>query len=182
MPSLEALLAMPRAGLAAALAAGHAIDPAALDDSAYEGTSLGLPGWIERLTWKKFQKVFHRDPATGELRGWNVRLAQNGVGAPCVPLVEAGERVTFGHYRVAPMEGYTPPKPCGPGLMLDYKFGARGALDPLGALRDPIVALEPGSVEHLLGWSYLDVAGVPVSTPSYFALRRVGQLDHVVAR
>ncbi|RLB64229.1 MAG: hypothetical protein DRI90_05055, partial [Deltaproteobacteria bacterium] len=60
------------------LTSGHSIDPRQLDDVEYRGISLGLPAIVEKLTWKKFKKVFHRDPATGVLRGWNVRMEQNG--------------------------------------------------------------------------------------------------------
>ena len=65
---------LPKTALRDLLANGHPIDPAALDDSVYRGTSLGLPELVVRLTWRHFEKVFHRDPATGELRGWNIRV------------------------------------------------------------------------------------------------------------
>ena len=48
-----------------------------------------------------------------------------------------------------------------------------------GFLRDPMVALAPGSTERLLGWSYLDL-GFALPTPSYFLLERIGPLDHRV--
>ena len=62
--------------------AGHPVDPAQLEGWVYRGTSLGLPSLVERLTWKTFQKAFWRDPATGRLLGWNVRLEQDGLDAP----------------------------------------------------------------------------------------------------
>ena len=31
---------------------GHPVDPKALEGFAYRGTSLGLPRFVERLTWK----------------------------------------------------------------------------------------------------------------------------------
>ena len=43
------------------------------------GISLGLPAWVERLSWKKFAKAFHRDPRTQRLRGWNVRIEQGAL-------------------------------------------------------------------------------------------------------
>jgi hypothetical protein len=166
--SRESILALDGRGLAAAMARGHRIDEAALDDSQYRGISLGLPRAIEAVTWKTFRKAFHRDPRTGALRGWNVRLAQTGVDGPSRPLA------TFGHFGVAAL-GRTP-RPCGPGLLLDYGQGSRG---PLGRLRDPIVALHDGSVELLLGWSYLELGLVQLATPSYFLLEREGRLDEV---
>jgi hypothetical protein len=42
------------------------------------------------------------------------------------------------------------------------------------------VAVEAGNANLLLGWTYLDVAGVRFGTPSYFTLERIGPLDAVV--
>lgn len=162
----DQVLALDRAGLAALMAGGFAIDERSLDDSQYRGVSLGLPHVIEAITWKTFRKTFHRDPRTRRLRGWNVRLEQTGIDGPAVPLE------VFGHYGVAPL-GPTP-RPCGPGLLIDYSAGSRGAL---GRLRDPIVAVNAGSVDLLLGWSYLDLGPVRLSTPSYFLLVREGPLE-----
>lgn len=166
----DELLGLDGAALAALLARGHAIDERALDDSQYRGISLGLPRAVEALTWKTFMKTFHRDPRTGRLRGWNVRLAQTGIDGPTVA------RKRFGHYHVAPL-GKTP-RPCGPGLLIDYSGGTRG---PMSRLRDPIVAVDAGSVELLLGWSYLDLGPLQLPTPSYFLLVREGPLDAITA-
>lgn len=165
----DELVALDRAGLAAAMARGHAIDERALDDSQYRGISLGLPHAIEALTWKTFMKTFHRDPRSGRLRGWNVRLEQTGLDGPTRP------RGAFGHYGVGAL-GRTP-RPCGPGLVIDYSVGTRG---PMGRLRDPIVAVDAGSVELLLGWSFVDLGRVQLSTPSYFLLVREGPLAEIV--
>jgi len=162
----DQVLALDRAGLAAALAGGSAIEESSLDDSQYRGISLGLPHLIEALTWKTFRKTFHRDRTSGRLRGWNVRLAQTGIDGPSVALA------TFGHYGVVGL-GATP-RPCGPGLLIDYSAGTRG---PMGRLRDPIVAVNRGSVELLLGWSYLELGVWQVPTPSYFLLVREGPLE-----
>lgn len=160
------LLALPRRELMALLARGHAIDPRALDDSQYRGTSLGLPAVVERLTWKTFRKVFHRDPRSGRLRGWNVRLRQ-GPG-PATPMMRDGAPRTFGHYAVRPLRGQRLPVALGDGLLLDY-----------GRLRDPLVALAPGRTDLLLGWSFLDLGLGQLRTPSFFALEREGPLDYV---
>src|SRR5271165_2188857 len=99
---------MRRKDLAAALREGHAIDPSALDDSEYRGISLGLPAWMERLSWKTFQKTFHRDPRTGQLRGWNVRVEQRGLDACSVPRLRKGAAWSFGHYRVVELSERVP--------------------------------------------------------------------------
>ena len=177
--TLEDLLAMSNRELAGTLGAGHPIDAAALDDTQYRGVSLGLPGWLVSLTWLKFMKTFHRDPVTGRLRGWNVRIAQDGLDAPWSPLETAGVPSTFGHYEVVAAQGRRMPKGTDGGLLIDY--GAANAwLDPTRLVRDPLVAVNAGDATLLLGWSYIDL-GVLVPTPSYFALQLDGALAHVVA-
>lgn len=161
------------------LAAGHAIDPAALDDSEYRGVSLGLPGPIVSLTWLVFRKTFHRDPRTHRLRGWNVRMEQNGLDGARVPMRKGGDPICFGHYEVVGARGCRSPIPCEQGLLIDYGRGANPTLDPVRRARDPIVALEPGSVDRLLGWTYLDLGLTRVSTPSFFLLEREGPLSYV---
>ena len=136
MTTATDLLSMSRAQLTRLLDEGHAIEPEALDDTEYRGVSLGLPGLVERLTWKKFRKVFHRDPVTHRLRGWNVRLEQNGLDAPDVPLLKRGAEFTFGHYEVCEPGEARAPRAL-PGLLIDYGRGRNHRLDPVSRLRDP---------------------------------------------
>jgi hypothetical protein len=165
--------------LARVLAAGFAIDARALDDTQYRGVSLGLPSTIESLTWKTFRKVFHRDPVTRSLRGWNVRMKQNGIDGASEPLEKNGVPITFGHFEVLPAEGYAVPRGVERGLMLDYGLGNNHVLDPTGRLRDPVVALNEGDSTVLLGWTYVDIGGRAVGTPSYFTLEREGPLSYI---
>ena len=167
-----------RSTLRRRLEAGHPIDPTALDDRLYRGVSLGLPRFVEKMTWKTFFKAFHRDPS-GPLRGWNVRAVQNGVEGPWIPQRRGEAPRTFGHFRVVDGAGGDPRGSGRQGLLLDYGQGGNKPLDPVGRLRDPLVALHPGDVDLLLGWSYLAIAGRPVGTPSYFVLIRGQPLDHV---
>lgn len=167
-------------GLSRRLRAGHPVDPSALDDSEYRGVSLGLPRFVERLTWKTFQKTFHRDPATGALRGWNVRVEQRGVDARSVPLTKGGEPVTVWHYVVIDPAGQHVPRGCDRGLLLHYGLGRNPPREGVDRVRDPLVALVPGSVELLLGWTYLRVAGMNLPSPSFFLLEREGPLSRVV--
>ncbi len=169
---------MSRRELSDVLCNGYPIDPAGLDDTEYEGVSLGLPVWVERLTWKKFMKVFHRD---GEhLRGWNVRIEDNLLTGPWEKKTRRGRPVTFGHYRVVPAAGHRMPKPCDQALLIHYGLGGNLPWDATARMRDPLVAVNPGSHELLLGWSYLDLGVTQVPTPSYFSLRRGGALSHAV--
>ncbi len=173
----DTLRRMSKRDLAATLRAGHPVDADALDGTLYRGTSLGLPRWVVSITWLKFIKTFHRDPDTHELRGWNVRVEQDGHVAPWPPMPRAGLSVTFGQYRVV-----DPPVPgragTDQGLLIDYGVSANAPMDPIRLVRDPLVAVNPGDSTLLLGWSYLEL-GVPVGTPSFFSLRLGGRLDHV---
>lgn len=178
----EDLYHLPRHRLAEVLASGHSIEPAALAGAAYRGVSLGLPALVERLSWKTFQKTFLRDPSSGELWGWNVRVEQRGLQAPSLAKQRGGRPWTFGQYVVRPGTEYQPPRPIPAALMIDYGRGGNGRLGLMSRLRDPIVAVNPGSVELLLGWSYLDLWGWPLGTPSFFTLEREGPLTYVPAR
>ncbi len=152
---------------AAMLANGHAIDPEALPGS-YRGTSLGLPKWIERATWTTFRKVFARGRG-GTIGGWNVRVEQE---PPHHPRLKDGKPWIFGHYEVVPMRPSECPLPVGEGVLLDYGRGENPALDPTRVVRDPLVALTPGGVEILLGYTYVRVLGRSFGTPSWFLLER----------
>ncbi|MEO6776931.1 MAG: hypothetical protein ABI467_28600 [Kofleriaceae bacterium] len=156
------LLAASRGELRALLEAGHPIDPTALDDTMFRGISLGLPAWVERLSWKKFAKAFHRDPATLALRGWNLRIEQDGLDRPWRARTRRGHTWTFGHFAVVRD---------GEHVALDYGAG-RSRIDPIRVVRDPLVALRAGSVELLLGRSDLVLGRATLATPSYFVLER----------
>jgi hypothetical protein len=165
--------------LAERLAAGHPLDAESIAGFVYRGTSLGLSRWMEALSWVSFQKVFMRDDASGRVMGWNVRLEQTGLHGPSQPKKDRrGEPVRFGAYEVYPMGNVRAPRPVPPGaLLIDYSRAKAHLLDPLAFVVDPLVALEPGNPELLLGWSYVALGG-GISTPSYFLLEREKPLDH----
>jgi len=176
----EAFLSLDRAELRTMLERGHPIDPHALDDSEYRGVSLGLPAPMVKLSWLTFRKTFHRDKATGALRGWNVRMQQTGLDGPREPMRDArGTPRCFGFYEVRDGREYDMPVAARHGLVIDYGLGKNPALDPVRRGRDPLVALEAGSVTRLLGWTYLDLGITRVGTPSYFLLEREGPLSYV---
>lgn len=175
----EQFLDMNRAQLRERLVGGYPIDVDQIADWEYRGISLGMPEFVDRLAWKTFLKTFHREES-GVVRGWNVRLEQYGIDGPIELMEKDGEPIRFGHYRVAPLADYTLPCPVKRGLMLDYGLGGNPTLDPTRFVRDPVVALEEGSVERLLGWSYVDLAGIRLGTPSFFLLERLRPLEDVV--
>ena len=172
-------LALRGRSLAAMLAAGHPIDPRALEGFGYRGISLGVSDLVVRFSWRTFQKTFHRD-ARGRLVGWNVRAEQRGLSATTEPMrTRDGNPTTFGYYEVVGCEGRRTPLAPDGALLIDYGRGNNGIFDVMRTLRDPIVALEPGSVERLLGWSYVELGPLRVRTPSYFLLEREGPIQYV---
>jgi hypothetical protein len=159
---------------------GHPVDARALEGFAYRGTSLGLPGFVEKLTWKTFQKTFHRDERTGRLRGWNVRLHQDGIDAPSRPIMQKGKPLCVWHYEVVPPRGVPMPKGFDRGLVIDYGI-AKGnpPWEPTRLCKDPLVALTPGNYDELLGVSYVVLGGRCIETPTYFTLVRDHPIDYV---
>lgn len=170
---------LSRAELAAVLAGGFAVDVEALRGASFRGVSLGLPGWVERLSWKEFRKETFTDEATGRVVGRNVRVTSRAAlvaledgGTPPSAQLERGAPKVFGPFGVRPLragEGY----PCSAGVVLDYSLAVSARrFDPMARLRDPVVALREGSTELLLGASYLSLRDRLVATPSFFTLER----------
>lgn len=176
-PAAE-LRRLPRAALRARLLEGHPVDPGALEGWAYRGTVLGAPPLLERATWTTFQKTFHRDASSGRLVGWNVRVHQDGVGAPSRPRESGGAPTTAWPFEVRVPEPGALPRGFDRGLVIDYGPFA-GALGSMRWVRDPLVALEPGSADRLLGVSVAAVGSFFVETPTWFLLEREHRLTHV---
>ncbi len=176
----DELLELNPKELKALFEAGHPIAPADLDDTEYLGLSLGLPEWIDKMAWKTFIKTFHRDPNTGELRGWNVRLEQEGLDAEPRAMLQGEKPRTFGHFRVQPSADQPMRPGMTTGLLLHYGHAGNRAFDPMRSVRDPIVALEAGDSRRLLGWMWWQGPGFRFPTPSYFLLERLRPLQEVV--
>jgi hypothetical protein len=167
-----------RAELRRRIVEGHPVDPSAIEGYAYRGTSLGLPRAIELVSWKTFQKTFWRDPESGRLMGWNVRLEQDGIDAPSRPKRKRGVPVTEWLYEVITPAEAIMPAGFDRGLVIDYGR-APGAPLSMRYVKDPLVALEPGNPDELLGVSYAVVFGRTIETPTYFTLERDHRIDHV---
>ena len=167
------LWGLSRRELARIARSGHPIDPAALAGHSYRGVSLGLPSVVDRLLWKVFRKRFEAD-GDGVV-GHNVRLVQPSALAPLdaserpQALQRRGQPVTFGPFRVGPVQ----PNPLGldRGVLLDYG-AAHPAWHPMARIRDVLVATEADRTDLLIGWMYLQLGPMPVSTPSWFTLER----------
>ncbi|MFO0587895.1 MAG: hypothetical protein U0441_10165 [Polyangiaceae bacterium] len=172
------LLLAPKEVLREHIVQGHPVNPRDLEGWAYRGTSLGLPTFVERLTWKTFQKTFWRDPSTGRLLGWNVRLEQDGIDAPSRPKTRNGHPVTEWNYEVIPAQGVVTPPGFDRGLVIDYSR----APNPPGVVtltKDPLVSLSPDDADLLIGVSYLVIAGRCLETPTYFMLEREHRITYV---
>lgn len=179
VPVVRSLRHASHRELRARILSGFAVDPRALEGYAYRGTSLGLPRAVELLTWKTFQKTFWREPTTGRLLGWNVRLEQDGIDAPSRPIRRGGVPVTEWNYEVVAPEGVPMPAGFDRGLVIDYARAPNPRLGPVTRTKDPLVALEPGNFDELLGVSYLVIAGRVIETPTYFTLERDHHIDYV---
>jgi hypothetical protein len=178
MPTAHALRTASTRELRDAIVHGYPVDPFELEGWVYRGTSLGLPSFVERFTWKTFQKTFYRDPSSGRLMGWNVRLEQDGIDAPSRPKMRDGRPVTEWNYEVIPPDGVPMPAGFDRGLIIDYGR-APNPLGPMQIIKDPLVALEDGSADQLLGVSYLVVGGRCIETPTYFTLEREAEITYV---
>ncbi|MBK8257208.1 MAG: hypothetical protein IPK82_31610 [Polyangiaceae bacterium] len=181
MTTARELRTASRDELRAHILSGYPVDPTAVEGWVYRGTSLGLPGWVERLTWKTFQKTFYREPQSNRLMGWNVRLEQDGIDAPSRPKMRDHVPVTEWFYEVVDPEGLPMPAGFNRGLMIDYALGP----NPPGTVyftKDPLVSLSPDNADELLGVSYLVIAGRCIETPTYFTLERDHLLNYVPAQ
>lgn len=177
--TLEDLIGMDAAALHHVLCDGHPLDLDSMADTQYLGVDLSLPLLASRLLWKTFRKTFHRDPVSGSLRGWNVRMEQHGVEGPAVPMMDAGVPLTFGHYVVRSARGVHFPRWSG-AHFLDYGAAGNKRRDPARLGYTPLVAVNAGSSDLLLGWEVFRVAGRMLTMPLYWALQRQGPLEHVV--
>ena len=179
MTSRQDLLNASRSELRNQITHGYSVDPESIEGWAYRGISLGLPKFVEKFTWKTFQKTFWRDPVTGALRGWNVRLEQKGIDAASTPILKNGKPLTVWHYSVIDPVGVPAPKDFNKGLIIDYSLGPNPKLDPISLNKDPLVAVEPGNNDLLLGVTYMVLGGVCIETPTYFLLQRENRITFV---
>lgn len=180
MVTIEEILPLKPKQLAARLAAGHPVTADQLAGHEYKGISLGLPAFIDKLAWKTFKKTFYHDPQTGVVRGWNLRIVQDGIHGAYVPMQKNGKPFAWGYYHVTSNAGRRAPRPAPPTALIDYGKGGNHPWE-LGVvfMRDPLVALVAGSADHLLGWSYFEVGPFRIPTPSYFLLIRDCPITYV---
>lgn len=181
MITLDELRRMDNAALGEIVRDARPIPAGALDDTQYLGIDLSLPSLVHRILWTTFRKTFHRDPTTNALRGWNVRLEQTGVDGPKRPMRDRGGRaISFGHYHLRSAAGLRFPRAWRGADYLDYGVAHNHPWDLARFGYCPIVAVNEGSAELLLGWEVLKVGGVLVPLPDYWVLVREGPLEERV--
>lgn len=181
--TLEDLMAMDGKALHEVLLRGHPLEPEKLAGKAYLGVDLSLPAIARKILWHTFRKTFTLDESTGEVRGWNVRMEQHGVNGPRIPMRNRrGKAITFGHYIVRKTDGVEFPQNYRGTHYLDYGTVGNPFLDLARLGFTPLVAVNEGSQDLLLGWEVFRVAGKFVPMPLYWALRVEGPLDEVVPR
>ena len=87
---------------------------------------------------------------------------------------------TFGHYRPASATGIRWPGGWSGAHFLDYGHAGNPWWDLARLGRTPLVAVNEGSMELLLGWEVFQVGPVMLPLPLYWALQRQGPLEVVV--
>ena len=197
--TLDDLLKMSRGELYAIMERALPLDLEALADTTYTGIDLTMPAWFHKLFWRVFRKTFHRDPVTGVLRGWNVKVQQPALGpsqlaawpSPPEPKRDSrGRAKTFGHYEVRSAQGQRFPHGWTGPHYLDYRVAGNRFLDwPARAGFCPLVSVNPtpsgrGDPELLLGWEVFKLGGLAVPLGDFWALKREGPLrpEDVVPR
>jgi hypothetical protein len=173
------LLVMNRHQLREIITRANPLDLTALEEKQYQGVDLSLPPFINRILWKTFRKTFHRDPQSGVLRGWNVRMEQTGIDGPRVPKTNRdGNPWTFAHYEVRSATGLRFPRGWKGPHYFDYGVTGNPFGENLGYT--PVVAVNQGSMDLLLGWEVFKLGPLFIPLPDYWALRLEGPLEEVV--
>ncbi|RMF15322.1 MAG: hypothetical protein D6761_08055 [Candidatus Dadabacteria bacterium] len=173
--TLNDLLSMSQAERDVTFRAGHPVDPSALAGWNYTGVDLSLPRWMNKVLWKTFRKTFVQDADHGLVRGWNVRMRQTGWERDQEPLRDRhGRPKTFGHYLLRPADGMRFPRGWDPAghTVLDYGSAGNLRRDLAAYTASPIVAVNAGDMDLLLGWEVIRVGPKLVGLPDWWALVR----------
>jgi len=179
--TLDDLMTLDAAALHGIIDAGRPVDELAVAGTQYLGVDLSLPKPIGRLLWKTFRKTFYRDPDTGVLRGWNVRMEQLGVEAEQTPMTDRkGRALSFGHYHLRCATGLRFPRKWSGGHFLDYTVAGNRYADVARFGYTPLVAVNTQQSDLLLGWEVFRMGPAFLPLPLYYALRLDGPLEEVV--
>ncbi len=178
--TLDELLKMSKPEIIQVFQNGHPIKTEELDNTQYLGIDVGMPSWFHKFFWKTFRKTFYRDPETGILRGWNVKMQQQGCDGPQTPKKDKnGKDLSFGHYHLLPAKGKKFPKGWQGADYLDYGVAGNKAGDPAALGYCPLVAINEGSTELLLGWEVFKIGSLFIPLSDYWILKKEGPLEKV---
>lgn len=179
--SIDNLLTMSVSELRNVMHQGHPINIPDLHNKMYKGYSLGLPKLMLNILWYTFRKTFYFDDQLGFMRGWNVRMEQNGSykGDSRKPKQRKGKDWSFGHYQIHQAKDLNAKHIYGgwnQGLLLEYHHMGSSILDgSLGYC--PLVSVNKGSSNLLLGWEVFKIGPFLLPLNSVWALEYEGELD-----
>ena len=173
---LDDLMTMSGKELHAIMAAAHPIDPDAIVGKQFLGTDLSMPKIGQKILWQTFRKTFVRDEEHGDVRGWNVRMEQRGIHGAQVPMRRKdGTPKSFAHYRLRSAEGRRWPRGWVGGHYLDYTIAGNPLAE--GLMTTPIVAVNEGSSDLILGWEIFSIGGRLIAPSMYWAIQADGPVQ-----
>lgn len=156
--------------LAEVMENGFSIDPQEIEGYEFKGTNVGVPEVFKAL-FQKFKKCFYRDPITGELRGWNLKIKQDkDLSGPWETTSDDIRKTAHGFYKVYPASDDPTFNHFSQALLINYGEGDNPALDVTALLRDYVVCVNEGSTDLILGTAYLDFGLFNVPFQGYFVL------------
>ena len=178
--TFEDMVTMDKKQVADVFNNGHPIPVNDLPNSQYLGVDLSLPSWVNKILWKTFRKTFYRDEDSGVIRGWNVKLEQTGYGFPTIAKKDSqGNELAFGHYHVCSAAGKSFPKSWRGADYLDYGVAGNPFYDVAGLGYCPLVAVNEGSADLLLGWEVFKIGSLFIPLNDYWLLKKEGPITVV---
>ncbi len=130
------------------------------------------------LGFRKFKKGFYSTTppshAAERIRGYNVKVRQNGIAEPWEAVMSGGHPVRHGFYDVYPVDPGEKDNLYSNALLINYDCGRNPAYDPSRFLRDYLVQVYPDNPDLLLGKAFV-AFGPWRPAVSYFILERHNQ-------
>lgn len=130
------------------------------------------------LGFRKFKKGFYADTdvtsPNGRIKGYNVKVKQNGIADPWEPVLSKGTPIRHGFYDVYPVDPGEPDNLYPNALLINYDSGRNPPYDPSRFLRDYLVQVYPDNPDLLLGKAYVALGPIRKAV-SFFVLERYNQ-------
>lgn len=168
--SFDTLCRASAARLEEAMQAG--VTPAESSLAGWEFRGYNTGRLTDLLGIRKFKKGFYfAPPESSQLWGYNVRVRQDGLGHPWIPVRERGLPLRHGLYEVRRAGDSDRVGRYPQALVLDYGRGRNPLLDPSRVLRDYLVQVSGDDGDLMLGKAYLALGPLRVAA-GYFVLER----------